>query len=120
MDSKYIYEWKKSDRYNLSEKATEVVNNFNTIMNEEFASINELVENNEPYSAYNRMIELVSFINSHGAHETSILDKLQDWLDSIRSALEGIAEKVDAESFSIGAGMPFGVSVSLSFKVKET
>jgi|GEM_PF-1732090 len=65
--------------------------------------------------AFVDMLQLVAFINTVSSKKPDILGKLAEIVAKLKRALERIAEEKIADSYSISAGFPFGISVGLSW-----
>ena len=63
---------------------------------------------------------MVVFINTISRKKPDILGKLAELVEELKKALKRIAEKKLADSYSISAGFPLGVSVGLSWNITPT
>ena len=71
-----------------------------------------------PGEAFGELVALTSFFNAAVGLRSSIAEKIRKHVDEVRKALATIAEGLEADSFSMSASLPVGLSVSLTFKVK--
>ena len=72
-----------------------------------------------PWLAYTRLMSSISFLNAAAQQRIGIIDRLLNWISDIKDALDGIVKKIGASGYSIGVSAPFGLSISVSFSVKE-
>ena len=72
-----------------------------------------------PGEAFGQLVTLTSFFNAAVGVRLSIAEKMRKHVDEVRTALATIAEGLGADSFSMSASLPVGLSVSLTFKVKS-
>jgi len=86
-------------------------------MEEELGRIERLIEEDKPDSAFVAMLRLTSFLNAGAAKSPSIIRRLEKWINKIKSVLNSLAKKIEANGFSISAGFPIGISVGLSFLI---
>ena len=70
--------------------------------------------------AFADLLQLVVFINTISRKKPDILGKLAELVEELKKALKRIAEKKLADSYSISAGFPLGVSVGLSWNITPT
>lgn len=71
-----------------------------------------------PDAAFAELLKLVGFLNTVIPKRPDILDKLVEWIEKLKKALQTIAENKRASSFTISLQAPLGVSVSMSWNVK--
>lgn len=81
------------------------------------AEITQIAEHS-PGEAFGQLVTLTSFFNEAVRLRVSIAEKIAKHVDEVRKALATIAEGLGAESFSMSASLPVGLSVSLTFPVK--
>ncbi len=93
--------------------------NINLFMESILGEIEELIEENKSNDAFSEMSHLTSFINAGIARVPSIIYKLGNWIDRLKSAANSLAEGMGANGFSISVGLPAGVSVGLSFPITK-
>lgn len=70
--------------------------------------------------AFADLLQLVAFINTVSCKKPDILGKLAEIVAELKRALKRIAEKKIANSYSISAGFPLGVSVGLTWDTTAT
>ena len=70
-----------------------------------------------PGDAFAQFVTLTSFLNAAADIRSSIIEKIAEHIDEFRTALGAIAERLEADSFSMSVSLPVGLSVSLTFKV---
>jgi hypothetical protein len=70
--------------------------------------------------AFVDLLQLVSFISTILCKEPSMLGRLAELVEKLKRALEKIAEMKFSDSYSISAGLPFGLSVGLSWNTPTT
>lgn len=71
------------------------------------------------------LVAIVTKLNSVLRHEledskpsSNILDKLDQWIKDVRHALSQIAAALEAQSYTIGFDVPFGINMSMTFTPK--
>jgi len=72
----------------------------------------------DPQAAFSQLLLTVSYLNAFGAKNPFVLKHLEKWAKRLKKLLDNIANKIDADGFSIGVSTPFSVSISVSFKAK--
>jgi len=111
-----LEEWESTGEMTID--MAQVINkNIDQIMEKELEQIKELIEKDKPDSAFVAMLRLTSFLNAGVAKVPSIIGRLEKWINNIISVLNFLANKIEADGFSISAGFPIGVSVGLSFSI---
>ena len=90
--------------------------NIDQIMEEELGQIEKLIEEDKPDFAFVKMLRLTLFLNAGAAKLPSIIGKLEKWIKEFISVLSFLANKMEADGFSISAGST-GVSIGLSFSI---
>jgi hypothetical protein len=73
----------------------------------------------DPDQAFVDLLQLIKFINEVSIKKPDILDKLAEIVSKIKEALRKISEAKLADSYSISAGFPLGISVSLSWNTSK-
>ena len=116
MKSELFFKWLEGNTI-IEDKVDEIAEQFDAIMSGVTETIEEHCNNDEPYLAYGLMLSYASFINTISKKNPSILRQLQKWIKRLKDLLEVIARKVKAENYSIGVGVPFGISIIISFKI---
>ena len=87
--------------------------------------VNELIIEEEkmieekPDEAYTNLLMIVNYVNATSVKNPHILGHLEKLINELKRLLEKIADKVNAESYSIGVSAPFGIAVNITFKIKE-
>lgn len=88
-------------------------------LEEETEKIRHLAEAGKYWDAYVRLITCVSFLNIAGQQLPSkwpdIIGRLLDWIRKIKGEVDKIVRGLGGNGYSIGASLPLGVSVSISF-----
>ena len=77
--------------------------------------IAQIERNGDAGAAFGQLLALTVSINEAIAIRSSIIERIEEYLDKLRTALAAIAGRLGAESFSIGASAPVGLSISVSF-----
>jgi len=67
--------------------------------------------------AYQTLADLIMISSSIRLSTPGLVSKLQDWIRKIKAALEAIAKLLNAANYSVSFSAPFGLSISISFKV---
>jgi len=93
--------------------------NIDPVMEYRLGEIEELIKENKPNSAFRVISHLTSFINAGVKRQPSIIYKLEDWIDRLKSTANSLAEGMGANGFSISVGLPAGVSIGLSFPITK-
>jgi len=93
------------------------IEDIDKIVESEIERINNLIDEEKEDDAFASLLQLTSTINLSISQKPSLVRGLEKWINKIRSALKRLAKKVGANSFSITAGFPWGVSVSVSFPI---
>ena len=73
----------------------------------------------KPDEAYTNLLMIVNYVNATSVKNPHILGHLEKLINDLKRLLEKIADKLNAESYSIGVGAPFGIAVNITFKIKE-
>ncbi len=68
-----------------------------------------------PDHAFAQLLEVIGFINAVIRKKPGILDRLAELISKFKDALARIASSKLADSYSISAGFPLNVSLSLSW-----
>jgi len=108
-----LQQW-ENDGVMTRDKASIVEKNIDTLMEMELREIEALVDE---AAAFARFIRLISFVNVAALMVPSIIKKLEKWVKRLMAAANALAKKLQANGFSISAGLPVGVSVGLSFPI---
>ncbi len=85
-------------------------------MDFEFDNVDRLAQS-DPYVAYAFMLQSQAFLNSALSVRPSIMSKLSGQVSKLSAKLKALGKKLAAATFSIGVGLPVGVSIRLSFPV---
>ena len=108
--------WKFQEEMTL-EMAKVIEQNFDELIKSELGKVDTLLSNNKPEAAFARLTLLISFLNTAVGKLPSIIRKLENWVNKIKSTLNTLAKKLGANGFSIGVAVPIGVSIDLSFPI---
>lgn len=73
---------------------------------------------NRPGAALADLVAVTSFLNALAVNRPSILEKMTKQVEQLRDTLGEIARRLKADSFDISVSVPFGLSVSVTFKVQ--
>ena len=116
-----LVSWMENEE--LTEEQTVIVrDNFSSLMETQIDQINNLLdepEESKHYAAFIQLSILSSFISAAAKKMPKILKKFEQFLQQIISTIKKLAEKLGADSFSIGAGWPLAFSFDLSFPTKS-
>jgi len=111
-----LEEWESKGEMDLD--MAQIINeNIDQFMEEELGEIENLIEEGRPDFAFVKMLRLTSFLSAGAAKLPSIISRLEEWINKIKSVLNSLAKKMRADGFSISAGFPIGISVGLSFPI---
>lgn len=86
-------------------------------LEQELDKVRQLLKD-DPEAAYSHLMLVLSYANEVVSVNPWIIDKLLEFVKEIREIIAEIAEKLGVASFSIEAGVPWGVSVSLSWNTQ--
>ncbi len=73
----------------------------------------------DPFSAYLKTLKINNFASLILSKRPDLILLLSDWIKRLKSDLEEISKKIGAVYFDISVGIPFGISVSLTFQPKS-
>jgi hypothetical protein len=83
--------------------------------------IGRLAKEGQNWEAYTRLTDCLSFFNRAAAQlpdrRHGIIERLLDWIQRIRNAMDQIVSGVGGNGYSIGISIPFGLSLSISFPI---
>ncbi len=88
-----LEEWESKGEMNIG-MAQAINEDIDQFMEEELRQIEKLIEENNPGSAFVKMLRLTSFLNAGAAELPSIIKKLEKWINEIIIALKSLAEKM--------------------------
>jgi hypothetical protein len=78
-------------------------------------------ESKKCWNAWTRLTLYVSFLNvasqQYPSKQPAIIQRLLNWIQKIKGALDKIVKGIGGNGYSIGVSVPFGVSISISFPV---
>ncbi len=93
-------------------------------LNREASEIENLaksVESEKCWNAWIRLTACISFLNlasqQHPSKQPAIIQRLLNWIQAIKGAIDNIVKGMGGNGYSIGVSAPFGVSISISFTV---
>jgi hypothetical protein len=111
---------------------------FEALLNEEFVKVSNLmkpsaetktlsIEMLQPEEASKELmtrvkraiLTIMKFDNLTEQKRINLLDKLMEYIDKFKNLMEKYGTRIGVESFSIGAGFPFGLSISFTFKLSK-
>jgi hypothetical protein len=69
----------------------------------------------DPQVAFGQFTQITSFLSQAINRVPRILSRLSTWVNRIGGVLANLAGQLGADSYSIGVGVPLGLSVDLSF-----
>lgn len=85
----------------------------------EAGKIMNLVQTGKYWDAYVRLTACVTFLNmasqQYPHKQPAIIQRLLNWIQKIKSAVDKIVKGIGGNGYSIGISAPFGVSISISF-----
>ena len=91
---------------------------FVSLIDSELSKIENIVDT-QPYTAFLQLSNLISFTNvGIRSSPFTIIKKLENLIQDIKDLVQKLANKLQANGFSIGLGIPFGFFISLSFSKK--
>ena len=73
----------------------------------------------EDEGAYHALAALNAFLGETLHARRDVLDRLGEVIERFKDVSDTIGQRVAADSLTIGVGVPFGVSVSLSFAIRQ-
>lgn len=111
-----LYEsWMSSGKMS-QEMANTLLENFDDFMEQELSKVEKLVDD-KPELAFTMVMQMTSFLNSGASQKPSIIGRINKWVNRLKSVTHSLAKNLKADSFSISAGLPAGVSIGVSFSV---
>jgi hypothetical protein len=101
------------------EEARMVEEDLDAFLDSELGGVEENIDRGEPYVAFGQFTQLTSFLDQAANRVPRILRRLSSWVNRMGGALANLAQQLGADSFSIGVGLPLGLSFDLSFPVQR-
>jgi len=86
------------------------------LMERELSEVESSVDT-KPHLAFARLTRLISFLNAALMRRPSIIRRLEKWVQKVKAVANALGKKLGANGFSIGVGLPIGVSIDLSFPI---
>ena len=108
-------EWESGTEMTRS-MAVIVAESIDVLMDSELRRINMLMKS-DPYGAFTQLMRLTTFLNAAIAQVPSIIGRLQRWTSQVHATVKTLANRLGADSFSIGVGFPWAVSIELSWNI---
>ena len=71
----------------------------------------------DPDAAFDRFTEFTAATNQMVQKDPKLIGKLNGQIRKLKNGARNLAKKVGAESFTISAGFPAGVSVGFTFPI---
>lgn len=105
------------DKLNFTEESSQTLNDIDETVESELNQIDNLINNDQIDEAFASLLQLTSVINMAMSKMPTLVRKLEKWIKKIKNVVEKLAKKVGANQYSISTGVPWGVSVSVSFPV---
>ena len=98
------------------EEAITVEEGLDDFLGSELGSVERYIaEGGDPQVAFGQFTQITSFVSQAINRVPRILSRLSTWVNTIRRVLAKLAGQLGADSYSIGVGVPLGLSVDLSF-----
>ncbi len=88
-----------------------------SFLEQRLAEVEALAEDDGAYDALAALAALNAFLGATLQARRDVLDRLGDVIERFKDVAQLIGRRVAADSLTIGVGVPFGVSVSLSFAI---
>ena len=88
-----------------------------TFVQQRLAEIEALAEEKGSHHALAALATLNAFLGETVHARRDVLDRLGDVIERFKDVAVKIGQRVAADGLTIGVGVPFGVSVSLSFAI---
>lgn len=92
-------------------------------INSKFETIDK-IKGDKPQEALNLLILTNSMINGYisgiarfNQKLKGVIKTLEDWIKKSQSLLPVLAKKVNAASYSVSVGVPFGISIAVTWNV---
>lgn len=105
-------------RGEMTKEMAEVIDQeFNQLMEIELNQVETLLDKDKTDVAFTHLTCLMSFVNAASTKKPSIMRKLEKWVKRLKRAANKLGKKLGADSFSIGASIPLGISVEISFPI---
>ena len=90
-----------------------------SFVEQRLAKVEALAEDEGAYQALAALAALNAFLGETLHARRDVLDQLGDVIERFEDVAQLIGRLVGPDSLMIGVGVPFGVSVSLSFAIKR-
>jgi hypothetical protein len=103
----------------LPEDAMMVEEGLHDFLESELDSVDQNIAAGDPQVAFGQFTQITSFLSQAINRVPRILSRLSTWVNRIGSTLANLAGQLGADSYSIGVGVPLGLSVDLSFPVQR-
>jgi len=94
--------------------------NIDPVMEYRLEEIEELIKENKLNSAFRVISHLTSFINAGVKRQPSIIYKLENWIDKLKSAANSLAEGMGANGFSISVGYLQEYQLDCRFQLRKS
>lgn len=99
------------------EMALIVLENLDEFIDKQLSVLDSCLRKGDSVGALYIMIQMNCFVSVAGNKVPKIIIKLGSWIPKLQAHTKTLAKKLNANSFSISVGLPFGISVSLSWPV---
>jgi len=90
-------------------------------LGEEADKVTDLAQGEKYWDAYIRLTACITFLNmasqQHPTRQPAIIQRLLNWIQKIKGAIDKIVKGIGGSGYSIGVSAPFGISISVSFTV---
>ena len=88
-----------------------------SFVEQRLAEVEALAEDQGAYHALAALAAMSAFLGDTLHARRDVFDRLGDVIERFKDVADTIGQRVAADSLTIGVGVPFGVSVSLSFAI---
>jgi hypothetical protein len=102
------------------EEAMMVEEDLDAFLDSELSRVEQnIATGGDPQVAFVQFTQITSFLSQAINRVPRILSKLPTWVNRIGGTLANLAQQLGADSYSIGVGVPLGLSFDLSFPVQS-
>ena len=99
------------------EDASLVYEKLNAYIDGQLSEVTNLTKNEQPEEGLALLISTTNFLNAVATRIPAVMPRLQRAISNYRSHLQRLAQQLGADSITITAGLPWGVSVGITWKV---
>lgn len=100
-----------------TEMADVVERDLDNFLETEFSQIEQCLQKDDLETAFSRTVAMTQLVSAAANRAPRVIRKFKKWLKRLHATLHMIAQKWNAETFTISTGFPSGVTIELTWKV---